>query len=102
VRILGDLRVDAPGVGDSEFEAPRVAARALVTRFSASLIGGLYSWIVNVSAVVGGGKMIVVRPGRTCCWEGVDVRCCGTVGDDKSSLSLTDARWRCSLTWPSG
>jgi len=39
-RILGDLRTDAPGVGDSECDSPRVAARPLVTRFSE---GGWYS-----------------------------------------------------------
>ena|ERR1700734_2367085 len=98
VRILGDLRVDTLGVGDSERDPPRAAARPLVTRFSESFPGGLYSWIFKVSAVVGGGKMIVVRPGRSCCWEGVDVRCCGTVGEGSSSFSPTDDRRRCSLT----
>jgi hypothetical protein len=40
VRILGDLRADATGVGDCECTSARAAARPLVTRFSVSFEGG--------------------------------------------------------------
>lgn len=63
MRILGDLRVAVAGVGDSDWDPLRAAARPLVTLFVVlSFEGGLYSWMVSVSAVVGGGKMIVVKP----------------------------------------